>query len=95
MLQEARGFRNQRTEGNESQAGRQIQKPHDSPTEEWLQQRGEFARGKISADRADAPDEYETPAAMPSGRNFREQRVCDRQHAAGGRSHQEAHGDVP
>ncbi len=72
-----------------------IDEPHDAPAEVRLQDGGERAGGEVAAHRADAADEYKAPAAMARGHDFREQRVGDRQHAAGADAHQEAHEDVP
>ena len=94
-LQKARRLRQQRAHEHQQESRGKIQQPHHAPAESGLQQRGEAARGDETADGTHATDQYQAPAAMAGRHDLGQQRVGDRQHPAGGGTHQEAHRDVP
>ena len=93
--QELGRFGDERAEQDERQTGRQVEHPQDSPAEGGLQKRREAARREITADRAQAADQHQRPAAVPARHHLGEQRIGDRQHPARRNAHHEAHADVP
>ena len=93
--QELGRFRDQPAHADQDQPGRQIQQPQDAPREVGDQQGRKAGGGEIAADRAEAADQHQRPAAMLGRHGLGQQRIGDRQHAARARAHQKAHGDVP